>query len=486
MTLAAMLSFWGLALWAFAGPGCRRLVTLHLALLPFGSLAVLPAGLSGGLAVTPAPMLGGLLVLRVALSRGGLAGMARLATAPRGMLLLAAYAGVAVVTTTFLPRLFAGTIVMPWRGEVLVPTPLAPSAQNVSQLAYLLVSILVAVAYARVLARPEMRRHVLGALALGGAVAVGTGMLDLVTSWLPVAPLLAPFRTASYALHVSHAILGMKRVVGLMPEAAAFGLLCVGYLSLLYFFRRALPNGWLRRRGIPAVLAGLVGCIALSTSTAAYAGLAVFGAVAAAEWAWRWAALRARAPGRRGLAPEAWAAIGALCALAAVFLLLPQLLDQAAGILEATVVEKAASASFAERSAWTGVSWRAFLATGGLGLGVGSTRVSTSVVGVFAGTGIVGGCLYYGFLLRTLTRRALPGDGQARLLLGAVRWAWIAPFAGSLLTGIGADFGPFLALVFGMGTAVGDWRGAPGGYLRPRREVAFARSGSPATPAPRA
>lgn len=475
MTLLPMLGFWALALWAFAAPECRRLVTLHLALLPFGSLAVLPAEASAGLALTPAPVLGALLFLRVAVARGGLAGMARLALAPRGMLLLAAYAVVAVVATAFLPRIFAGTIVMPWRGEVLAPTPLRPSAQNASQLAYLLMSILVAFAYARVLSRPGLRQHVLRALALGGGVAVATGILDLAMSSLGLASLLAPFRTASYALHVSHAILGTKRVVGLMPEAAAYGLLCAGYLSLLYFLRRALPDGWLRRRGVPGLLIGLVAAVALSTSTAAYAALAVLGAVAAAEWGWRWAALGRRAPGRRGLAPEAWAAIGAMTALAGVFVVLPQLLDPVAAILEATVVEKAASTSFAERSAWTEVSWRAFLATGGLGLGVGSTRVSTSVVGVLAGTGVLGGCLYYGFLLRTLTRRAPAGDVEARLLLGAVRWAWVAPFAGSLLTGIGADFGPFLALLFGMGAAVSDWRepvlrGSPGLTPAPARE----------------
>ncbi|MFT3972931.1 MAG: hypothetical protein QM699_05645 [Amaricoccus sp.] len=458
MTLLPIVGFWALALWGFAGAGGRRLVTLHLALLPFGSLAVLPASASGGLALTPAPMLGALLVLRCALTRGGLAGMARLALAPRGMLLLAAYAVVAVVATAFLPRLFAGTIVMPWRGEVLAPTPLAPSAQNASQLAYLLISILVAIAYGRLLAQPGMRQHALRALALGGAVAVATGLLDLATAVMPVAPLLAPFRTAAYALHVSHVILGTKRVVGLMPEAAAFGLLCVGYLSLLYFLRRALPDGWLRRRGMPALMLGLLASIALSTSTAAYAGLSVLGAAAAAEWGWRAVTLRRREPGRRGLAPEAWAAIGGLAALAAVFAVLPHLLDPVAALLEATVVEKAASASFAERSAWTEVSWRAFLATGGLGLGVGSTRVSTSVVGVLAGTGVLGAGLYYGFILRTLTRRALPRDPEARLLLGGVRWAWLAPFASSLLTGIGADFGPFLAVLFGLGVAVSDWR----------------------------
>lgn len=459
MTGLPIAGFWLLALWAFTGPGCRRLVTLHLALLPFGSLAVVPAGASGGLTLTPAPVLAALLVLRCAMTRGGLAGMARLATAPRGMLMLAGFGMVAAVGTAFLPRLFAGTVVIPYRGETLVPTPLAPSAQNLSQLAYLLSSILVAIAYGRILRGPGMREHLLRALALGGTVAVGTGALDLASSLLPVAPALEPFRTASYALHVSHSILGVKRVVGLMPEAAAFGLLCLGYLSLLYFFRRALPEGWLRRRGVPGLLVGLVGCVALSTSTAAYAGLAVLAAVAAAEWAWRAAALRPRAPGRRGLAPEASAALGAVVALVAVFLALPHLFDVVAEMLDVTVVEKIGSASFAERSAWTEVSWRALLASGGLGLGVGSTRVSTSVVGVFASTGVLGGCLYYGFLLRTLTRRALPGDGQARVMLGAVRWAWVAPFAGSLLTGIGADFGPFLALLFGVGAAVGDWRG---------------------------
>jgi len=83
MTLLPMLGFWALVLWGLAGPGCRRMVTLHLALLPLGSLAVLPAAMSGGLALTPAPMLGALVFLRCAVTRGGLAGMARLSLSAR-------------------------------------------------------------------------------------------------------------------------------------------------------------------------------------------------------------------------------------------------------------------------------------------------------------------------------------------------------------------------------------------------------------------
>lgn len=484
MTIVPMVGFWALAFWAVSGGDCRRLVTLHLALLPFGSLAVLPVAMSGGLALTPGPTIGALLFLRCATSRGGLAGMCRIALAPRGMLLLTGYGVVAVVATIFLPRLMAGTIVVPYRGEVLVPTPLAPSAQNVSQLAYLSTSILVAVAYAQVLTRPGLRQHAVRAVAIGGAVAITSGLLDLLSSRLNGEAILAPFRTANYALHVGHSILGVKRVVGLMPEAAAYGLLCLGYLSLLYFLRRAIPDGWLRRRGVPAVMAGLLASIALSTSTAAHAGLSVLAATASAEWVWRALALRRGAPGRRGLAPEAWAAMGSLAGLAGVFLLLPHLLDPVAAILERTIVEKAASASFAERSAWTEVSWRAFLASGGLGLGVGSTRVSTSVVGVFASTGVLGGCLYYGFLLRTLTRRALSGDGEARLLLAGVRWAWVPPFAASLLTGVGADFGPFLALLFGISASAGDWR-VPARAVRPPPATGTAaRIGSTGSGAP--
>ena len=452
MTAATIALFWALAAWALVGRDGRRLVCGFFASLPFMSFAVVPVDFLGGLSLTPAPVLGTLLVLRTALAGRGARVMLTDALLPRRMLLLTLFWAVAVVITLFMPAILAGRVlVIPVRAAWMGPVPLFPSAQNLSQLGYLTVSVLLALAFAVILREPEGRRRAFGALCLGGWVAVATGLLDYASLRLPLEAVLAPFRTASYALLVSDQALGGKRVVGLMPEASSFGLLCLGFLSLLCFLRRGLDGE--RRAGLPVLLGLLAVCVWLSTSSAAYVGLALLGIVLAVDWVWRAAGLRRGAPGRHGLAGEAWVAGGALAAVMLVLVVFPAGPERLVAGFDAMVLQKPGSSSYLERSQWTATSWRALLASGELGVGVGSTRASSSIVAVAAGTGLLGAALYLGFVAQTLARRARPGDAEGALLLGGLRWALLPPFAVDLMIGSGADFGPFLAFLFGLGVA---------------------------------
>ena len=452
MTAATIALFWALAAWALVGRDGRRLVCGFFASLPFMSFAVVPVDFLGGLSLTPAPVLGTLLVLRTALAGRGARVMLTDALLPRRMLLLTLFWAVAVVITLFMPAILAGRVlVIPVRAAWMGPVPLIPSAQNLSQLGYLTVSVLLALAFAVILREPEGRRRAFGALCLGGWVAVATGLMDYASLRLPLEAVLAPFRTASYALLVSDQALGGKRVVGLMPEASSFGLLCLGFLSLLCFLRRGLDGE--RRAGLPVLLGLLAVCVWLSTSSAAYVGLALLGIVLAVDWVWRAAGLRRGAPGRHGLAAEAWVAGGALAAVMLVLVVFPAGPERLVAGFDAMVLQKPSSSSYLERSQWTATSWRALLASWGLGVGVGSTRASSSIVAVAAGTGLLGAALYLAFVAQTLARRARPGDAEGALLLGGLRWALLPPFAVDLMIGSGADFGPFLAFLFGLGVA---------------------------------
>ena len=297
-----------------------------------------------------------LIVARCLLARRGVDGFLTAALRPERMLLLVLFWVVAVVVTVFMPQILAGrTVVVPFRGEWLARIPLQPSAQNVSQLLYLTASVFAAVAFAALLGTPAMRQHGLKALCLGAAVAVATGLIDFASSFLPIAPLLAPFRTASYALLVSHEVLGAKRVVGLTPEASSFGLLCLGLLTMLYFLRHAIEGERLRRRVVPALIAALATCVWLSTSSAAYVGLILFGLVAGVEWSWR------AARGRRAVAAELGVAAAAVAAVIVVVLVAPQLVDRAVAIFDTMVLQKTASSSFHERQTWTVTSWQALI-----------------------------------------------------------------------------------------------------------------------------
>ncbi|MER2509528.1 MAG: DUF1553 domain-containing protein, partial [Amaricoccus sp.] len=299
MDIAAILAFWALAAWAFFGPNGGRLIHAFFVSLPFGSFAVLSPGVTGGLTLTPTPMVALLILLRCLVRRGGLDALLTEALARRRMLLLFLFWVVAALITAFMPRVMAGRVdIIPFRGEMLGATPLRPTAQNVSQFAYLTISVFVAFAFAVLLRAPGMRQCALRALNLGALATVITGALDFASTWLPLTPLLDPFRTATYALLVTHEVLGAKRVVGLMPEASAFGSLAVGLLAMLWFFRRAIADRRLREVHAPVLMILLAVLVWRSTSTTAYVALGLLGLLAALEWCWRaLAARRGAGPG---------------------------------------------------------------------------------------------------------------------------------------------------------------------------------------------
>ncbi|MEM6677795.1 MAG: hypothetical protein AAF675_07985 [Pseudomonadota bacterium] len=451
MTVLPIALFWMLAAWAMASRG-PALLYLFFAVLPFGSLTAVPPALTGGLSILPGPILGLLLALRYLGDPAGLRFVLSIGLSHRRLLLLTAFLIVGLVTTLFMPRIFAGQIaVIPVREVLYGAQPLVPTSQNISQFAYLTLSVLMVFTFARLGRDPALRQHMLGAMMLGAAIAVATGLLDLASHFVPIAPLLDLFRTATYSILANVEVLNQRRVIGLMPEASSYGGLTIGFLTALYFLAPAIENRRLRRWTGPLVGA-LVVMAYLSTSSAAYVGLAVFLGLVALHWAGRRLAPRDRAP-RRLLGLELGLGLGGAAALILVILAAPGLLDPFVRLVERMVFEKAASDSFEERTYWTAVSWQALLESGGLGLGVGSTRASSAPVAVLAATGFLGGLFFYAFVLQSLTRRALPDPGAAAFLSG-IRWSYPAPFVIGALAGTSANFGAFDAMRFGLAFAV--------------------------------
>ncbi|MFC0666440.1 hypothetical protein ACFSKY_03175 [Azotobacter chroococcum] len=451
--------FWGLALLGLSGKS-HVLLYLFFGTMPFGAFAVIPPALTGGLTLTPTPMLALLIIIRSLCSWGGLKFFAAAAYSRKRLLLLFLFWLVAIVTTIFMPRFFAGEVsIIPVRLEQLVVAttgePLKPTTQNFSQLAYLTISIFAVFAFARMLRDPVQRQHALSAMYLGAALTVFTGLLDFLSQYVALDGLLSPFRTATYALMTEAQTLGGKRVVGLMPEASAYGGLCISFLCLIYFLRHAMTDRWLRERASPALAALLVLFIWLSTSSGAYVGLAVFGLIAAMEWAWRKNSKSADTFARRRLGFEFWTAFSALLGLSLVLLVNPSLLDPIVEKIDEMVLSKSQTRSYEERSMWTAVGWQALADTWGLGVGIGSTRTSNFAAAVFSNTGVIGGLLYFAFVLQTLLSR-LPSsaDGVSRAMLRGVHLAYIPAFIIGLLAGTTADFGSYNAFLYGVSLAL--------------------------------
>ncbi len=454
MTAIPIAIYWSIALWGLAS---RRPVLLYLffATLPFGSLAVVPPALTAGLTFVPTPMTGLLLILKTFVDGQRLLIGIGSALDVRRLGLLFAFWIVAVIATVFMPRLFEGVMIIPVRGDVSGAGPLMPTTQNFSQLAYITISILMVFAFAQLLKTRAMRQSILHALVLAAAITIATGLLDYASQFVPLSPLLEPFRTATYTLLTEAEVLGGKRVVGLMPEASSFGSLCLSLLCILYFLRRGILDDRMRDLYLPPLLLGLFGFSWLSTSSATYVGLALFLGMAALEWIVRFFETRFSSLRRRHLGLEFALVVAAVGGVLLVVLFKPSLIDAFYATIDRLVLTKTGTSSYEERNMWTAVSLEALVQTYGIGVGLGGTRASNSVVATVSNVGVVGAIFYFGFIIQCLLRRASAADTEGRVLISGLRFAFVPPFVVGLLIGTTADFGALGAFRYGLFTAIG-------------------------------
>jgi hypothetical protein len=454
MTALPIALYWMLAIW---GLFSRRPVLLFLffATLPFGSLAVVPPALTAGLTFVPTPMTGMLLILKTFTTRQHLLIGIASALDLRRLGVLFAFWVVALVVTIFMPRLFAGVMIVPIRGDLSGTAPLFASAQNISQLAYLTISVTMVFAFAQILKTRAMRQTTLHALVVAAAVTVVTGSLDFASQYVPLSAVLEPFRTATYALLVDVELMGGKRVVGLMPEASSFGSLCLSLLCLLYFLRRGILSDRIRDVYVPPLIVALLVFSWLSTSSATYVGLGFFLVMAALEWLVRFLETHSSTLRRRQLGTEFAIVVTAIAGWMLIVLFKPSLIDALVETINRIVLEKTASSSYEERSMWTAVSLQALYDTYGIGVGLGGTRASNSVVATVSNVGVLGAIFYFGFIIQCLLRRAAPGDTEGKVLVSGLRYAFVPPFVIGLLIGTTPDFGGFGAFRYGLLTAIG-------------------------------
>lgn len=454
MNFLPIALFWVLAIWGIAS---RRPVLMYLffATMPFGAFAVIPTALTGGLTFTATPLVMLIIILRAFLDQQGPARVLGLALAPQRLMLLFLFWLVAAVTTAFMPRLFENAVmVVPIRGILSETAPLRPTAQNLSQFAYLTISVFGVFAFAQILQSATTRQHALKAMCLGGAVTAATGFLDYASQFVPLTPVLAPFRTASYALAIDVEVLGAKRVVGLMPEASAFGGLCLAFMGAVYFYRRAIFDETIRNVWAPITLGLLAVCAWLSTSSGTYVGLFLLAVVAAIEWG-----LRAHVNGRtysiyrQGLGSELSVVVTLVVGVAAMLIIWPQVLDPVYSLIDRMVLQKSSSDSYAERGMWRTIAMASLFETYGFGVGLGGTRASSSMVAVFSGAGIIGGALYYAFVLQNLLRPTAGAPIETQLVVSAFRFSFFPTFVVTLMVG-DADFGGMTAFGFGITTAL--------------------------------
>lgn len=439
--------FWVLAVHVLIGKPKAGLY-VFFGSLPFGALAVIPTAMTGGLTLTPTPIIAILIAARLLLNPEDRTSLAAIALSKNGTLYLSVFWMIACAATFLMPRIFESEVtIFPVRSsDLIVEELLHPTTQNFSQLTYLTISVFAVFCFIRLTHKNFSLDDLLGPIRFGALITVTTGALDYASNFVNLSAILEPFRTASYALLTSNEVFGNKRTVGLMPEASAYGSVCVFFLSTLYFLRLAFHNdrlGYLKNIGL--VFALLLMAL-LSTSSAAIVCVGIFLALVALDWLWNDMALRK--------APFTKTALLWFCLLSLVALFLsfqPRLLSELSDIFGQMVLHKTESSSYEERTLWTTVSLAALQETYGLGVGVGGTRTSSFLAALFSNTGILGGLFFVAFLLKALLGRwNYYRSPRVQSLQRGLFFAFLPPFANLLLVGSSTDFGLAIAYLLGI------------------------------------
>jgi hypothetical protein len=353
-----------------------------------------------------------------------------------------------LIGSRVLPSLFDGIIeVVPVSGGQVGTDILRPSFSNITQMCYLTISFATTLAFATIGSSSALQKTYVWASFYGGWVVVFTGLVDFALYNIGLSDLLAPFRTASYSLLTDVEAEGIKRVVGLMAEASAYGALCIGSAAALTFLAPLFETPLQRFMcGLLAML--LLVMVVLSTSSGSYVGIAIFATVYGANLAVRFLGLgdRVRGSAKR----ELTICIAVLVLLILLFISAPAIFDPAIQMVDKLVFQKGETASYIERSMWMRVGWQAFLDSNGFGVGIGSIRVSNWAVSILGSTGILGGALMFGFIVAQLLLRAKGCSRDCALFSSGLKMALIPSLVMSMLSATMPDIGVSTAAALGL------------------------------------
>ncbi|WP_242140359.1 hypothetical protein [Sphingomonas sp. TREG-RG-20F-R18-01] len=438
--------FW---LCAFAAIWCpiRIAVYIFLISISFGTFAVIPLDVTKGVSFVPVIIISPIIVVRL-MYKSAPADLQDATLNWRHLGLLAFFCLYALTLTVVAPRIFGGapTIGLNTQQE----TPLAPGFGNVTQTLYLLNSCLLALGTYLLLLQQSGREIFRKGLILGGMAIVLSGVADMLTYGSTI---LDPLRTAPYALLGNADMAGMRRVIGLQPEASSFGYATLSFAATLLFARPAqtLSAGW-------QVLAALTGwsCLfmaALSTSSGAIMGICLLFAILAGDTVVLAVAGRT-ALDQRILRSNVLVLAGLAVGLGLMVTVLPDVGSQLLRIFDAAILQKSGSSSYEERSYWNSVSLDGLKATGGFGLGIGSTRASSWIVAILCATGLIGSLLLALFILNAFRQPLAHLDPADRLFVRGTRRALVIAFLPLVGSAPSADFGVQIAMMFAVMTAI--------------------------------
>ncbi len=310
----------------------------------------------------------------------------------------------AALSAVVFPRLFAGNtnvfVASRVKGGVF-ETPLAPVPGNISQAGYLVFSCLTFFAVCLLLTRRFRLRDITRGFFLWAWMNAILGMIDFIGKYSGLGDVLAPIRSANYAMLTDVQVADFTRLTGGFSEASAFGGVSLACLAFSYTYwrrRHTRQSFWLAAITFFLLLA--------STSSTAYAGLAVL-CIPVAFFMLRQLASRHTKKTDLFVISVFLVCVTGLMTTAVVK---PQILAPAIGLVDSVIINKTGSESGQERAYWNAKSLQSVADTSGLGVGLGSSRASSWPVAVVSQLGIVGFILVslqVGVLVRGM--QGLPG-----------------------------------------------------------------------------
>ncbi|EWY37099.1 hypothetical protein N825_21880 [Skermanella stibiiresistens SB22] len=396
------------------GPDVALKIFFPSTLLQAAAAINLPA--LGSSVITPSYVLIGFFVLSLATRAEMYPRMMRPLSFPEPGFYLLCTTIFCLWSAMFLPRLFAGEIIVfsiarGDAGEGIALRLLAPSASNITQAVYFLSNLVCFVLVARYIAVYRKWSNIAEAVLICGALNLFFAALDLISfrmGW----PLLEIVRTANYRMLVDGEILGLKRIVGSFPEAGAFGYATMGIFA---FSLKVWLGGHYQRA------AGWITCLSflallLCTSSTAYVTMVLFSLFVYMESLM----VSSSGDGRNSYRNVLLYVPVILMTIVLIIVMNSTLIDGLQQFFERTLFNKLETQSGKERSEWNMHAARIFIETMGLGAGVGSVRASSIILAMLSNIGVLGTLLYGGFLLTLLRRDTGKGPSKKNIPLEAV------------------------------------------------------------------
>lgn len=347
------------------------------------------------------------------------------ALTPFAMFLLI-FSAFSILTSFFLPHLFAGIPIYAPRGgidaQVDVQQRLAYSFSNLGQSLYLFINTFIILFVASNRWTWTNFESAIKAFHASAFIAISVSIYQLMAplaGW-PFPDTLFKNNLGASLVSVDATFLGSTRLSSTFSESSTFASFLVAYIAYLVI----LSAGGQASIKHHVMLILAVACALASTSSTAYVTLAIFFAIFFSTY---WIhPLLTRFRFKRIGATELFLIMSLLTATAATVLALENFFDI---LLEATT-GKTESTSYMNRTASNWHALQILKETGGLGVGLGSNRPSSFATWLLSNVGIPGVIAFmlafYFLISRTLrAAQRLPYLDRKRVLLTALVWGFM-------------------------------------------------------------